>query len=96
MLLIESGPGQAQHQNGQAHPIPPADDGKKSAYTLIETVMLEADWLINIRPIAVRYAAEDNVVPMSPNNILLGRSHRLRLELELLSQLPKEQGITGF
>ena len=62
-------------------------------YTLLETVLLEEGWLINSRPIAVRYAAEDNVVAICPNDILLGKYHRLRPELDLLPQLSEDQDV---
>ena len=55
---------------------------------MLETVLLEADCLINTRPIAVRY-----VVAICPNDILLGRSHCLSPELVTLPQLPKDQGV---
>ena len=57
-------------------------------YTVLETVVLEVVWLINTKPIAVKYTAEDDVVAICPNDILLGRSHRLRPELATLPQIP--------
>ena len=65
----------------------------KLPYTVLETVVLEVVWLINTKPIAVKYTAEDDVVAICPNDILLGRSHRLRPDLAALPQLSKDQDV---
>ena len=72
------------HKLATASPLP---------YSYLETVLLEVGAMMNLQPLAVRYAADNDILSVCPADILLGRAHRQKPELSALALLPEDLGV---